>query len=377
MRSSKNLKEQKSISGSHLHIRGQLVKQKFTSNISLFQFMIIVLALSAHKVRSEERYGTCWYTDANNPTSDIPISISLYNTTAYPGLMDQLFSSCYSIPGERLSLDYSYVGIGSCTPSQYTPSDAIEPPNVEFYVGAGYILPDAILGCFLNVINDLYCYPPSDISNTSDNASAIYTALAAIGIAVACFYACCKIPCIFQRCLSSSRREDNLREEKNAPLPYEMIPEDYKIDIHDSISMERKLIQPVLSYPSLHEKPDYDCPITCTIMRNPYTANDGYTYEKEAIITHRMTKQASPLDNVRLLESLAEMKDREGSRIIRDHIHHDVLKNEDLAREFYQAHPDAINNPQRSLGEIDFAKQFKENYPHLMRPALRIGNSPF
>lgn len=41
-----------------------------------------------------------------------------------------------------------------------------------------------------------------------------------------------------------------------------------------------------------------ECPITCEIMRIPVVAEDGHTYEKEAIEEHLRRRSTSPMTNL-------------------------------------------------------------------------------
>jgi hypothetical protein len=104
-------------------------------------------------------------------------------------------------------------------------------------------------------------------------------------------------------------------------------------------------------------------------MRDPYTASDGFTYERKDFLEILKYNNISPMNhNSVLSDKREEIIMHKGSKLIREQIHSAVLEHPSLAKEFYDCHQDAIESPNVELGEVDFAARFKEKYPELLRP---------
>lgn len=184
-----------------------------------------------------------------------------------------------------------------------------------------------------------------------------YVITALIGMGGICALAGCSYG--LTKYLRSRTAIEQIAEEKSAS---EIAPH-YTLAIAPEIELPASIQESKSS--AMESK--FTCPITLVIMRDPYTADDGHTYEKSAILRHRSIKQFSPIDNITELETTSVIKKRNGSRHIRNEIHATVLQDKELANEFYTQHRDAIDNPDIHLGEIDFAKQFKQTYPELIQ----------
>lgn len=107
----------------------------------------------------------------------------------------------------------------------------------------------------------------------------------------------------------------------------------------------------------------FNCPITLSLMRNPVLAKDGNNYEETAILAHIATKgndAKSPVDNATPIQEVFPNLE------LRNRIQDAVLKSRKLAGEYWEAHSDAIINPQ--IGEKAFAEKFRSKYPDLDFP---------
>ncbi|MDA8561486.1 hypothetical protein N9L02_00025 [Gammaproteobacteria bacterium] len=111
---------------------------------------------------------------------------------------------------------------------------------------------------------------------------------------------------------------------------------------------------------------DLNCPIGKVLMRDPVLAHDGYHYEAGQMQLYLNQFKGTGSHPISPVDRTVINYDYIKDRLLRDHIHDRVLNSYDLAKEFAEAHPEAIINPKLILSEIDFAEKFRQIYPSII-----------
>ena len=71
------------------------------------------------------------------------------------------------------------------------------------------------------------------------------------------------------------------------------------------VAPDSAALNPIIRADSYPDCPElYKCPITTSIMTDPVTAEDGYTYERSAILEWFQTKKTSPMTNMAIRTTL-------------------------------------------------------------------------